>query len=200
MEGNKEDREGGFDNQNPNLSQSKGLKGKSCKGCLYYSSQQKSKSKNPTCVGFSRALQVPNYVVGGTEYEASKEGRNLADFRYGCVGYSVYLDNKDSSSDQQNQEAKLPFCVGLEILLDRRPVQHAPADVHGSEDASALPQPQPQPQPYKPIHHPGDEFLNRFTRNAGLVASSVGKNLNRVYNSIKGSLDDILFPYRRPPK
>lgn len=54
--------------------------------------------------------------MGGTEYEASKEGRNLADFRYGCVGYSVYLDNKDSSSDQQNQEAKFPFCVGLEVL------------------------------------------------------------------------------------
>jgi hypothetical protein len=60
MEGDKEDRGGGFDNQNPNPSQSKGLKGKSCKGCLYYSSQQKSKSKNPTCVGFSRALQGRN--------------------------------------------------------------------------------------------------------------------------------------------
>jgi hypothetical protein len=57
MEGDKEDGEGGFDNPNPNPSQSKGSKGKSCKGCLYYSSLQKSKSKNPTCVGFSRALQ-----------------------------------------------------------------------------------------------------------------------------------------------
>ncbi|XP_062177478.1 uncharacterized protein LOC133882347 isoform X2 [Alnus glutinosa] len=197
MEGDKEDGEGGFDNPNPNPSQSKGSKGKSCKGCLYYSSLQKSKSKNPTCVGFSRALQVPNYVVGETEHEASKEGRNLTDFRYGCVGYSVYLD-KDSSSDQQNKQAELPFCVGLEILLDRRPAEHAPADVHGSEDARALPQ--PQAQPYKPGHHAGDEYLNRFTRNAGLVASGVGKNLNRVYNYIKESLDDILYPYRRPPK
>ncbi|XVF41061.1 hypothetical protein PTKIN_Ptkin01aG0249800 [Pterospermum kingtungense] len=34
---------------NPNPSQ--GLKGKSCKGCLYYSSAFKSKSRNPTCVG-----------------------------------------------------------------------------------------------------------------------------------------------------
>jgi hypothetical protein len=54
--------------------------------------------------------------VGGTESEASQEGHNLADFRYGCVGYSVYLDKKDSSGDQQNQQAKLPFCVGLEVL------------------------------------------------------------------------------------
>lgn len=57
MEVDKEAREGGVQNQNPAPNQSKGSKGKSCKGCLYYSSLQKSNSKKPTCVGFSRALQ-----------------------------------------------------------------------------------------------------------------------------------------------
>lgn len=31
-------------------------KGKSCKGCLYYSSIFKSNSRNPLCVGISRSL------------------------------------------------------------------------------------------------------------------------------------------------
>ena len=53
--------EGGFHNQNPNPNHNnniskKGSKGKSCKGCLYYSSLQRSKSKNPTCVGIPRTL------------------------------------------------------------------------------------------------------------------------------------------------
>ena len=49
---------------------------------------------------------MPSYIVGGTELEASKEGRSLTDFKDACVGYSVFL-NKDSSSDQQNKQAKL---------------------------------------------------------------------------------------------
>ncbi|KAJ0907908.1 hypothetical protein HanRHA438_Chr07g0304481 [Helianthus annuus] len=31
-------------------------KGKSCKGCLYYSSTLKSNSRNPVCVGITRSL------------------------------------------------------------------------------------------------------------------------------------------------
>lgn len=31
-------------------------KGKSCKGCLYYSSTLKSKSRNPLCVGITRSF------------------------------------------------------------------------------------------------------------------------------------------------
>ena len=48
--------------------------------------------------------------------EASKEGRSLADFRYGCVGYSVYSDMKNNSGDAQESEKELPVCVGIEVL------------------------------------------------------------------------------------
>lgn len=58
---------------------------------------------------------VPGYIVGETELEASKEGRSFTDFKYACVGYSVYLDKKDSSNEPQNKQAELPFCVGLEV-------------------------------------------------------------------------------------
>ncbi|XP_031271658.1 uncharacterized protein LOC116130052 [Pistacia vera] len=172
---------------------------------LFYS---QNKSHHPICVGVPRNLhQVPRYVVGETELEASKEGRSLKDFKYGCVGYSVYLDNKDSSTDKMDKEAELPFCVGLEVLLDRSPstADHVPAHVRKNEEtrphvhahAQPQPQPQPQPRPYKPAPFPGDEYLNRFKRNAGLVASGVAKNVNKVGNYMKETLEDILYPYRR---
>ena len=65
MEVDKEDTEEGFQNQNPNLNlnQNKGSKGKSCKGCLYYSLLQRSKSKNLTCIGFSRTLHHVNFSI-----------------------------------------------------------------------------------------------------------------------------------------
>ncbi|KAK9287286.1 hypothetical protein L1049_015699 [Liquidambar formosana] len=129
--------------------------------------------------------------------EASKEGRNLANFKYACVGYSVYLDKKDPSSDQQDKQADLPFCVGLEALLDERtPADHVPAHVHKGKDGHDF----PQPRTYKPAHSAGVEYLNRFSRNASLVASGVARNMNKVGNYMKQSLDDILYPYRRRPK
>lgn len=176
--------------------------GKSCKGTLYYSSLLKSKGRNPRCVGFTRSLQqVPNYIVSESEVEASKEGRSLTDFKYACVGYSVYLDNKNTpSTGDQKPRAELPVCVGLELVVDKRPVDsHAPAHVprvHNKEDERGFPQPRPQ----KPSHPIGDEFFTRFTRNAGLVASGVARNMRKVGNYIKESVDDILYPYRRRPK
>ncbi|CAK9157059.1 unnamed protein product [Ilex paraguariensis] len=106
------------DNRNkvqPGGSGSSSKQGKSCKGCLYYSSTIKSKSRNPLCVGITRSLpQVPRYIVGESEMEASKEGRNLTEFRYACVGYSVYPDRKNQSTDVQESQAELPVCVGIE--------------------------------------------------------------------------------------
>lgn len=59
---------------------------------------------------------MPNYVVGQSQVEASKEGRNLLDFYYACLGYSVYMTEKDSSADKQGAKTELPVCVGLEVL------------------------------------------------------------------------------------
>ncbi|KAK1315292.1 hypothetical protein QJS10_CPA06g02148 [Acorus calamus] len=134
--------------------------------------------------------------------EASKEGRSLTDFKYACAGYSVFIENKENSTDQKTKQAELPFCVGLEVLVDRRPstadhvTQHAPGHAHNQEDGHVHPQPRPQ----KPTHSVGDEFLTRFTRNANLVASGVARNVHRVGNYMKTYVDDILYPYRRRPK
>ncbi|XVF67805.1 hypothetical protein PTKIN_Ptkin10aG0151300 [Pterospermum kingtungense] len=170
---NKEEAENKTQNQNPvsnanpninNPNPSQGPKGKSCKGCLYYSSALKSKSRNPTCVGIPRTLpQVPSYIIGESELEASKEGRTLTDFKYACVGYSVYLDNKDSSTHQPDKHAELPFCVGLEVLLDRTDV---PANIHNKKkDSHALPPLQTHNKPTPSTPSTGDEFYNRQAPN-----------------------------------
>ncbi|KAK4417372.1 hypothetical protein Salat_2562800 [Sesamum alatum] len=188
-------------NTNPADATSNGNKAKSCKGCLYYSSRFKADSRNPLCVGLTRSLpSVPRYIVGQSEMEASKEGRNLTDFRYACVGYSLYSDQKEQASKGQQTQTELPVCVGLEVLVDRRvntsDSASAPTHIHNKEDGHGLPQ-RRSPKPANPT---GDEFFSRFTRNANLVANGVAKNIRKVGNQIKQSLDDILYPYRRRPK
>ncbi|KAL6518478.1 hypothetical protein OROGR_018980 [Orobanche gracilis] len=173
-----------------------GSKARSCKGCLYYSSRFKADSRNPLCVGLTRSLpNVPDYIIGQSEAEASTAGRNLREFRYACVGYSLYEDRKGQASNGQQSQTELPFCVGLEVLVDQR-VKTAdsaslPAHVH-NKDVNGL----PQRKSPKSTTATGEEFLSRFTRNANLVANGVAKNIRKVGNQIKQSLDDIM--YRRP--
>ncbi|PQP99306.1 uncharacterized protein Pyn_18481 [Prunus yedoensis var. nudiflora] len=85
------------------------------------------------------------------------------------------------------------------VLYDKKPAGHAQADAPAHKIEENV-RPIPQPRSYRPPHSTGDEYLNRFKRNAILVASGVAKNVNRVGNYIKQSVDDILYPYRRRPK
>ncbi|CAL5040877.1 unnamed protein product [Urochloa decumbens] len=169
-------------------------KGRSCKGCLFYSSVLRSRERGPVCVGITRALpQVSERMIGEIEQEAIQEGRNLSDFKYACVGYSVYLDDKETSmgAREKKSHAKLPVCLGVELLADRRaPVKKAPS--HNKKEA-------PQPHRYKP-GHAGDGFLTKFQRNAGLVANGVAKNLNKVGTYIKDTVGDMMYPDRKRPK
>ncbi|KAB5547560.1 hypothetical protein DKX38_010966 [Salix brachista] len=122
-------------------------------------------------------FSIPNYVEQ-SEVGASKDGRVLTDFYYGCAGYSLY-SIKDHSTDKQVSKKELPVCVGLELLVDRR--------VATADSASA------------PAHIHRKEVL-LYMRNSGLVASGVARNMRRVGIYIKDSVDDMLFPYGRRPK
>uniref|UniRef100_A0A1J3DH85 DUF8204 domain-containing protein n=1 Tax=Noccaea caerulescens TaxID=107243 RepID=A0A1J3DH85_NOCCA len=184
-------------------------KGRSCKGFLYYSSTLKNKAKNPRCVGISRTLrQVPDYyVVGKSEAQAANEGKTLVDFYYGCFGYSVYMTEKDSSAIAMKQPTKtqLPFCVvGFEMLADINAsssnTSPVPARVQNRNDSRELPQHQNQNQKPAPAPAPENGFVTRFNRNANLVASGVMKNLKRVGNYVKETLDESMDPYRKRPK
>uniref|UniRef100_A0A1J3ILP3 DUF8204 domain-containing protein n=1 Tax=Noccaea caerulescens TaxID=107243 RepID=A0A1J3ILP3_NOCCA len=187
-------------------------KGRSCKGYLYYSSTLKNKAKNPRCVGIPRTLpQVPDFVVGKSKAEASKEGRTLVDFYYGCLGYSVYMTEKDSSAIAMKQPTKtqLPVCVvGFRMLADINAsssnTSPVPARVQNRNDSRELPQHQnqnqkPAPAP-APAPAPENGFVTRFNRNANLVASGVMKNLKRVGNYVKETLDESMDQYRKRPK
>jgi hypothetical protein len=57
-------------------------------------------------------------MVGEIELEAIQEGRNLSDFRYACVGYSIYLDDKENPGGKREKrvQAQLPICVGVEVM------------------------------------------------------------------------------------
>uniref|UniRef100_A0A0E0E6B9 DUF8204 domain-containing protein n=1 Tax=Oryza meridionalis TaxID=40149 RepID=A0A0E0E6B9_9ORYZ len=173
------------------------VKGKSCKGYLFYSSSLRSRDRGPVCAGITRAIpQVPDHMVGEIEMEAIQEGRNLSDFRYGCIGYSMYLDEKKSSEGKGDKHPQLPICVGIELLADRKTSTNQAstnqASSHHKKEA-------PQPRRYKPAQR-GDDFLTKFQRNAGLVANGVARNLNKVGAYIKDTMDDIMYPYRKRPK
>ncbi|KAB5556821.1 hypothetical protein DKX38_007730 [Salix brachista] len=168
------------------------LKGKSCKGhgeSFFLVLEQLKKGVGKDILAeliHWLSSHVPNYV-GQSEDDASKDGRTLTDFYYGCAGYSVYVNN-DLSTDKQVEKTELPVCVGLELLVDRRVASEdsasAPAHIHHKEVI----------QMYE-----ADGSILLYTRNANLVASGVARNMRRVGNYIKESVDDVLYPYRRRP-
>ncbi|KAL1818360.1 hypothetical protein ACET3Z_013229 [Daucus carota] len=177
---------GGETNPNPH-------KAKSCKGCLYYSSALKSHSSNPLCIGITRSLpQVPCNIVGKSEMEANEKDKDFAYFKYGCVGYSVYSDRK-GQRDVRDKKSELPACIGIEHWLIRADQKKQGLDTVYN---SRLPQPRTQ----KPTQSVGDEFLERFSRNAGVVANGVAKNLRKVGNQLKSTIDEVSYPYHRRPK
>uniref|UniRef100_R7WGI0 DUF8204 domain-containing protein n=1 Tax=Aegilops tauschii TaxID=37682 RepID=R7WGI0_AEGTA len=91
-------------------------KGKSCKGCLYYSSVLKSRGYNPICVGIPRSIpQVPGFVVEEPREEAAAQGHDLRQFKYACAGYSMFVDDRDAKSGENDAKALLPYCQGLEM-------------------------------------------------------------------------------------
>jgi len=203
------------------------VQGRSCKGCLFYSSVLRSKGRGPVCVGITRSIpQVPDRLVGEIELGAIQEGRHLSNFKYACAGYSIYLDDKDNPPGKGEKHAQLPIpgkgekhaqlpiCVGVELLADRAPTKQAPAQAPahlrkeatqahaskaGQTQAHANKAGQTRAHAKKPGQK-GDDFLTKFQRNAGLVANGVARNMNRVGTYVKGTVEDILYPYRKRPK
>lgn len=171
------------------------LKGKSCKGCMYYSSVINSRSQSPFCVGLSRSFkQVPGYAVS-SDPKILEDSRTLAEFRYACLGYSVHLEKKDFSTEPQKLEIELPFCSGLEILSTKRLVPSKDVPTHIGRDKDRQNSPRPQIRQPEQVAHNG--FTYRFARNAGVVAKGVKKNMVRVGNQIKRKLDSTLDPHRK---
>eukprot|EP00246_Nothoceros_aenigmaticus_P007554 TRINITY_DN2144_c0_g1_i1.p1 TRINITY_DN2144_c0_g1~~TRINITY_DN2144_c0_g1_i1.p1 ORF type:complete len:240 (-),score=38.25 TRINITY_DN2144_c0_g1_i1:23-742(-) len=202
------------DRENPSVEQ----KGRSCTGCLFYSNTLRDSGRNPICIGVSRAESQSGYgVMGETEWEVTKDGKKLGDFKYACVGYSSHREQTSSPgaapSLPPEGQAELPLCVGLEFLVDKRN-RHglAPAE----EQGDGLPNPELQrdgwrdngghsntghhaPASARP-HLSDDDFPSRFVRCAKLVATAVVRNAERVAGTVKSKVDDIIYPDRGKPK
>ncbi|KAE9450320.1 hypothetical protein C3L33_17762, partial [Rhododendron williamsianum] len=179
-----------------------------------------SDTAGPECIVFMRTINGYRspcfvtstlYIVGVSEIEASREGRSLADFKYACVGYSIYSDRKGSSVDAQETQAELPICVGLEVLVDRKvntAVDPVPAGVQNKEGSLAT---VTFAIWFEKIFATKRKYclVNAltsychaletpklacsltviiFSRNANVVAMGVAKNLRRVGNNIKDLL------------
>ncbi|CAA0826451.1 Unknown protein [Striga hermonthica] len=90
-----------------------GSKAKSCKRCFYYSSRFKANAQNPLRVGLT--LSVCLHILLDNLAEASKEGRNLTQFRYACAGYALFEDCKGHAPKGQQPQSELLVCFGLEV-------------------------------------------------------------------------------------
>jgi len=111
---------------------------------------------------------------------------------------------------KQPTKTQLPVCVGLEILADRRanssntsPVPARVQNRNGTRTGDPFgvdPRELPQHQNQKPAPAPENGFVTRFNRNANLVASGVMKNLKRVGNYVKETMEESMDPYRKRPK
>ncbi|KAM0854769.1 hypothetical protein ACQ4PT_050212 [Festuca glaucescens] len=155
-------------------------KGKSCKGCLYYSSVLKSRGYNPICLGIPRSIpQVPGFVVEEPREEVAAQGHDLRQFKYACAGYSMFVDDRDGKSAGDEAKALLPYCQGLELL---RPTLRA-----RSKDRNRSSQDR-------------NSWRGKYKRSAGLVASGVVKNMGKAGAYIKQNIEDIVSMDRRPPK
>jgi hypothetical protein len=60
---------------------------------------------------------VPSYVVDEPKEEAASEGHDLRKFRYGCAGYSMFVDSRNGQGGESDGKTLLPYCRGLEVGL-----------------------------------------------------------------------------------
>ncbi|GBG72640.1 hypothetical protein CBR_g12214 [Chara braunii] len=131
----------------------------SCLGCLFFSQGLYRDGRQPVCFGLKR--KETDFVgyrptrVDEVERSGSSGGRDGSvqlDFRYVCVGYSIYGDGRGTGvtgveSDRKGGpegtvvaggygEAKagaaayLPLCSGSEILLEKRAELHPQQQQH----------------------------------------------------------------------
>lgn len=194
-----------------------GTKANSCKGCLFFSKKLKENERNPVCFGIPKTETIP----GGTPLQRATsdrevEQRPLTDFKYACIGYSIYRDTLPSNASAEPDTASaLPLCQGIEILADRRVEGKQPAvsskertttDSRDPVEPPALETPPSRPQsgPFRPLGGISglsqDEFAARFIRTAGLISRRCYTDMLRTGKAAKESISGIFHSDRGRPK
>ena len=71
-------------------------------------------------IDFLNCVLVSEHMIGEIKPEHSKgdcQFRDLSYFKYACVGYSIYLDDKETSVGvHEKAHEQLPVCFGAEVI------------------------------------------------------------------------------------
>eukprot|EP00877_Chromochloris_zofingiensis_P014308 jgi/Chrzof1/9130/Cz03g37020.t1 len=91
-----------------------------CLGALYYSQAFSERNKQPICLGIShkpgQAVQLD---------ERTQLGDGFTDFKFICIGHSVYDKTKQASAEGSpgksgshgKPQHTLPYCEGFEVIM-----------------------------------------------------------------------------------
>ncbi|WRX11292.1 hypothetical protein QQP08_003779 [Theobroma cacao] len=138
-----------------------------------------------------------------------RRGHALNDFRYACAGCSVYMSRNKGSVDRGGDSPELPGCAGIQVKFCTCPfldggwsrvyllVAYLPIDESSLwalwlEDVAKF--------LVLRLLQLLFMLIAEKVRFANLVASGVARNMCRVGNYMKETVDDILFTNRKRPK
>ncbi|KAH7424712.1 hypothetical protein KP509_11G020800 [Ceratopteris richardii] len=133
-----------------------------CMGLLYLSSTSSKKSSNrgPICIGYSRKVNVLRQgAYDKSRQEVEKHNKALRDFKYACMGRSLYMNNQAKSPIQQSD---LPFCEGLSVFVE------PPSQTLNSKQGQRIQTQQSNEgakvsaRPAQPSRAPTEEFGTRY--------------------------------------
>ena len=88
-------------------------------------------------IDFLNCVLVSERMIGEIKLEHSRgdcQFRDLSYFKYACVGYSIYLDDKETSVGVHEKKAdvqlrELPVCVGFEVIYSNQSNQNLIRDM-----------------------------------------------------------------------
>lgn len=179
---------------------------KCCVGALYYSQALMDNRMEPVCAGIRQT-----HKAGEDLAELQTEASNLVDFKYMCVGYSMYDEDRirrqPAREDPPGGGVDLPYCEGLEIVSSRH-LQGNPVllkeGMEGSagEDTPPLEPSQkrktgffPGNSPTNFVPEPGrvnwEKLPERFQRSSYLILQKMQHNATYLATSMKRVIERI---------
>ncbi|CAD7701267.1 unnamed protein product [Ostreobium quekettii] len=177
---------------------------KCCMGALYYSQALMDSRMEPVCAGIRQTHK------GGEDLgELQTEASNLVDFKYMCVGYSIYDEERmrrQPSRDDPASGVDLPYCEGLEIVSSRNLQGNPVLLKEGIEGPAGAPPSTQEPAPKRKnsffpgsgstfVSEPGGvnwgKLPERFQKSSFLILQKMQQNAGYLATSMKRVIERI---------
>lgn len=156
-----------------------------CLGTLYHSQARLNADKLPLCAGMKSSV--------GKSIDGPKESVPAGEFKYMCLGYSVYeADQRRGGPNRGSPDSiELPYCEGLEVISAAELMKSPAVLTEGTAGASAStlqgarPIRPPRPQPGRSFVPGGGgdtssevaSLKDRYMRSSQKVLQRMGSNL-----------------------